>query len=367
MIALGDRSAFPALRGVYLNHAAISPLSQPVADAMKACVDDYAAKGLGALGRWMDQREALRRDLGDLLGVPSARLALTPSTSHGLLHLAWGMPWKEGDVIVGFEGEFPANVIPWRQVAQHFGLELRLIPQRLEALEAELRGGGVRLVASSAVQFSTGFRMPIEQMGPLCHRYGAELAVDGIQAIGAVPLDLQDVDYLAGGSHKWLMGPEGCAFVYVAEGKRLVPRLAGWLSVPSPVDFLLEGQGLLRYDKPIRDEPSALEMGSCAAVAFAGLGAAVKVLLALGVDRIHNHVQGILDSLEAGMLARGFDSARSSSCTLSLGHPDAMAIAAHLNERGVAVTAPNGRLRMAPHWPNALDQVEEVLRAVDER
>jgi cysteine desulfurase / selenocysteine lyase len=362
--ALGDRSLFPQLRGVYLNHGAISPLSVPVRQAMRDCMEDYGEKGLGALGRWMAQREELREDLGRLLGVPSSRVVLTPSTSRGLMDLALCLPWKEGQTVVTFEGEFPANVIPWRQSARHFGLCWKQSAQSLEALEDLLREG-VRLVACSAVQFSSGYRMPIEEMGALCHRYGAELAVDGIQAVGAVPLDLANVDYLAGGSHKWLMGPEGCGYLYVAEGRKLVPRVAGWLSVPSPVDFLIEGGGLLRYDKPIRDEPGMLEMGSINAVGFAGLGAAVKIPLELGVERIYNHVQSILDPLEEGLVERGCASLRHQSCILAVTTPGSeLETARILNEGGIAVTAPNGVLRMAPHWSNSVDQVAEVLEKV---
>ncbi len=362
---LGSRALFPTLEGrVYLNHAAISPLSTPVCAAMVSCIEDYAARGLGALPHWMAQREELRVDLGRLLGVPPERIALTGGTSRGLMDLALCLPWQPGDRVLCFQGEFPANVTPWRQAASQFGLELVLLPQSLEALEEELRRGA-RLVAVSAVQFSTGRRMPVEEMGLLCHRHGAELAVDGIQAVGAVPLDLAEVDYLAGGSHKWLMGPEGAGYLYVAEGRRLVPRVAGWLSHPEPVDFLLEGEGHLRYDKPIRDEPSALEIGSMNAVGMAGLGAAVKLLLELGVENIHQHVQSILDPLEQGLLRRGCRSLRDGSCTLAVQPPiGGIAAARALGEAGIAVSAPDGLLRLAPHWPNSVDQVETVLASV---
>ncbi len=362
---LGSRALFPTLEArVYLNHAAISPLSTPVCAAMGACIDDYAARGLGALPRWMEQREELRADLGRLLGVPLERIALTGGTSRGLMDLALCLPWQPGDRVVCFQGEFPANVTPWRQAASQFGLELLLLPQSVDALEAELRRG-VRLVAVSAVQFSTGRRMPVEEMGLLCHRHGAELAVDGIQAIGAVPLDLAEVDYLAGGSHKWLMGPEGAGYLYVAEGRRLVPRVAGWLSHPEPVDFLLKGAGHLRYDKPIRDEPSALEIGSTNAVGMAGLGAAVKILLELGVESIHQHVQEILDPLEQGLVRRGCTSLRGGSCSLSVRSPiPALDAVRALGEAGIAVSAPDGLLRLAPHWPNSVDQVDTVLSAL---
>ncbi len=357
---------FPSLEGsVYLNHAAVSPLSLPVVEAMHACISDYAAKGLGAIHRWMHQREELRQDLAGLLGVPSDRVALTGGTSRSLSALALCLPWRAGERVLCFQGEFPANVTPWRQAALHFDLGFTLLPQDLAAVEEALRGGGVRLVAVSAVQFSTGRLMPLAELGRLCHEYGAELAVDGIQAVGCVPLDLSHVDYLAGGSHKWLMGPEGAGYLYVAPGKSLVPRIAGWLSHPDPVDFLVRGPGHLRYDKPIRDEPSALEIGSASSVSLAGLGAAVRVIRSLGVASIHRHVQAIQDPLERGLVERGCVSLRGGGGALSVRPPvPAQQVADALGRAGVAVSAPDGLLRLAPHWCNSVDQVDHVLAAL---
>lgn len=330
---------------------------------MHACIADYAAKGLGAIHRWIGQREELRADLGALLGVPSDRLALTGGTSRGLSALALCLPWRTGDRVLCFQGEFPANVTPWRQAASHFGLGFSLLPQDLEAVESALAAGGVRVVAVSAVQFSTGRLMPLRELGRLCREHGAELAVDGIQAVGCVPLDLSGVDYLAGGSHKWLMGPEGAGYLYVAPGRTLVPRVAGWLSHTDPVDFLTGGA--LRYDKPLRDEPSALEIGSASAVSFAGLGAAVKVIRALGVPAIHRHVQAILDPLERGLVERGCESLRGGGGALSVRAPmPAQQIAQALGRAGVSVSAPDGLLRLAPHWSNSLDQVDKVVDAL---
>src|SRR5690606_14112178 len=110
--------------------------------------------------------------------------------------------------------------------ARQFGLEVVMLPltafersdaEGLAALERELVRGA-RLVAVSAVQFQTGLAMPLGAMAALCHQHGAELFVDGIQAMGVVPIDVGalGIDYLASGSHKWLMGTEGAGILYVS-------------------------------------------------------------------------------------------------------------------------------------------------------
>ncbi len=217
---LGDRALFPDLApAAYLNHAGISPLSVPVRRAVAAFLEDYGRHGGGAFARWHPRRAALKAKLARLLGASPDDLALTSSTSSGLIDVALSFPWRPGDRVVLFEGEFPANVVPWQRAAALFGLEVIFVPlapfersdeEGLAAIEAVLRDGA-RLVAVSAVQFQTGLAMPLGAMARLCHAHGAELAVDAVQALGAVPLDVRTLglDYLAGGSHKWLMSLEG--------------------------------------------------------------------------------------------------------------------------------------------------------------
>lgn len=378
---LGSRAAFPDLQPrVYANHAAVSPPSLAVQAAAQTLLQDYGARGLGAIHDWMAQRERLRGKLGGLLNVPAERLALTASTGRGLMDLANCLPWEPDDRVLCFEGEFPANVTPWRQAAQSFGGRFTLLPQPrsdadvLAVTEQALKQGA-RYLAVSAVQFQTGRRMPLSSLTELAHRHGAEVIVDGIQAVGVVPMDLQalGVDYLAGGAHKWLMGLEGCGYLYVAPGKTLVPRVAGWLSHTDPVDFLMKGAGHLRYDRPVRSRPDFLEIGSTNALGFAAFEAGLDPILELGVPAIHAHVQRWNAGVEEALVARGFRSHRDATCpsgTLSLDPPageDTLVIGAHLASQGIAASTPDGLLRLSPHWPNSLDELPVLLAAIDGR
>jgi selenocysteine lyase/cysteine desulfurase len=219
--------------------------------------------------------------------------------------------------------------------------------------------------------------MPLEAMASLCHAAGAELFVDAVQAVGAVPIDVgaAGIDYLAAGSHKWLMGPEGGGFLYVnpARVEALRPNVAGWLSHEDPVAFLLRGPGLLRYDRPIRRRASLFESGNVNTAGLAGLAASIDLLLELGVPAIFAHVNRILDVLEAGLGARGFESRRSRdpgqrSCTLSVAPPpaiDMVELHRRLGAHGVSCSIPDGVLRFTPHWPNDVGQVDAVLAAID--
>jgi selenocysteine lyase/cysteine desulfurase len=379
---LGDRSLFPDLSArVYLNHAGVSPPSLPVRAAVRAVLDDYARDGAGAFLRWRDQREDLRASLARLIGAAPADIALVPSTSRGVLDVALCFPWRAGDRVVVFAGEFPTNVTPWQAAARTFGLEVVMLATKdfapspepgLDRLRRELRAG-VRLVAVSAVQFQSGLRMPLAEMARLCHAHGAELCVDAIQAVGAVPLDARalGVDYLVAGSHKWLMGIDGAGFLYVAPERvaALRPTVAGWLSHEDGTRFLTDGAGHLRYDRAIRARADFLEIGALPTAGCAALGASVALLEGLGTEAIFAHVNAILDALEPGLLGLGFTSLRAPdvaqrSCILGVLPPpgcDLRALGARLAAGGIACATPDGVLRFAPHWPNDVGQVREVL------
>ncbi|MCC6877176.1 MAG: aminotransferase class V-fold PLP-dependent enzyme [Sandaracinaceae bacterium] len=380
---LGGSGLFPELASAaYLAHAAVSVPSLEVRRAVSAAVSDFATRGVSAVPAWNEQRARLKTRLARLIAADAREIALVPGTTRGVIDVALSLPWKDGDRVVCFEGEFPTNVTPWQRAAETFHLELALLDaertatgEGLEDLERLLRRG-VRLVAMSAVQFQTGLRMPLEEVGALCRRYGAELFVDAIQACGVAPLDVgrANIDYLTCGSHKWLMGLSGAGFVYVRGelAERLVPRVAGWLSHEDPLRFLFEPNAL-RYDRPFKKSAELLEQGAPSFVGFAALEGAVACIEALGVEAIAAHVQRYHDAIEETLEARGFTSERRSQSSLRSGilsfRPregvDLRVLSRELDRRGVVVSIPDGRLRLAPHWPNALREIEHVLHALD--
>jgi selenocysteine lyase/cysteine desulfurase len=339
----------------------------------------YARLGLAAFMPAVEQRERLKGKLASLLGCESADLALNASTTAGLLDLSSCIPMTSDDRILCFDGEFPANVTPWQQCAR-----VEILPQQeldddavLAEVERALRASDVRLVAVSAVQFATGRVMPIGGITALAHAHGTEVAVDAIQGLGVMPFDVRalEVDYLAAGAHKWLMGLEGVGFVYVAPNRvrQLVPRVAGWLSHEDPVDFLFKGPNLLRYDRAIRRSVDFMEGHSLNAIGCYALEASLDLIQELGVPAICTHVRTWLDALEAGMVGRGFTSLRragSMSGTLSLLPPDGQSCVewtSYLLAHGVSMSGPDGKLRFSPQWPNHQDEVAVVLDLVDAR
>jgi cysteine desulfurase / selenocysteine lyase len=384
---LGDRALFSTLEAAaYLNHAAIAALSDPAVAAIGAAAGILAQRGSLGFAQLLAVRERARANLATLLGATPREVALVPNTMHGLANVALGLPWRRGDRILLWTGEYPTNVTVFLRAAELFSLSVTLLPTSdllapggadLGRLDRELRRGGVRLCAISAVQFQTGVRAPLAEIARLCHAYDAQLVVDAVQALGAVPLDARalGIDYLAAGAHKWLMGCDGAGVLYVAAERlpELSPPSAGAFAFVGAMDLLAAGPGHLRYDRPLRDDAQRFEGGMLSSTSCAALEASLSLLLTLGVPEIHAHVGAYLDALEPRFVARGFESLRAPeaerrSCILSLRPPAGHAatqLAAALAASGIVCASPDGLLRIAPHWPNSLAEIPRIVDALD--
>ena len=172
------------------------------------------------------------------------------------------------------------------------------------------------------------------------------------------------------------MGLHGTGFLWVRPGRAaaLRPHLAGWLSHEQAATFLSGAPGQLRHDRPIRSDARMLEGGSSAGVSQAALLASVELLLGLGVPAIHAHANAWLDRLEPHLGPLGLESLRAPdparrSAFFSARLPpgvDAAALQRRLAAAGVAVNVPDGLVRFAPHWPNALEEAGVVAGALRE-
>ena len=182
------------------------------------------------------------------------------------------------------------------------------------------------------------------------------------------------VDFLVSGSHKWLMGMEGCGFLYISPERmrQLVPEWPvgsamkmGWASSSMVPD-------IFDMTAPIRQRADWVEVGAQNSIGFAALEASVDLLVDLGITPIYQHIQQWIDQIEPAMLEMGFQSMRhpashGRSGILSMKTPqswDLITLFQHLNRHGIAVSTPDGFLRMAPHWPNSLSEVDRVISAV---
>lgn len=378
---------FPDLAArAYWSFAAISPIARPVKAAVDAWHDRLAREGVMAFGQAMEARERLRAELAGLLGGAASDYGLVQGTTAGITALARSFRWRPGERVLLFDDEFPANTVPWREAAREHRLGVDTVAiarfahdvgPGLATVEALLRRGGVRLVAVSAVEFQSGLGMPLAALAELCHRHGALLAVDAIQAAGCCPLELPalGVDLAVGGGHKWLLGIDGAGWIYVAPRAReaIGPAMSGWLSFERGADFLFE-PGRLHAAREHLPAPRIFEGGSTSSAAACALLEGVRLCRAADPARTLVHVQGLHDRVEPVLVALGFTSERAPyaagrSGILAARPPAGVSLGAlhkALAARGVVVSTPDGRLRLAPHFMSTAAEADHIAAALPE-
>lgn len=362
---------FPVRRNlVYLNHAAVSPLPRRVADAMAAHVAQVRDRGAADWRAWFGMVEKTREKAARLVGASTAEIAFVPNTSWGINLVAHGFPWKEGDNCVTDDLEFPSNAYPWRSLTGR-GVDCRIAKNRggrigLDDLAA-LVDARTRVVAVSWVTFHSGFVFPLAEIGAFCRERGILFVVDGIQGLGALPIDVREakVDVLCADAHKWLYGTEGGGICYVAESAReKVPARAwGWWNLKTEGEYL-DYRGAF-YSSARRYEPGTLPTANLAA-----LGAALDLLSDMGPDAIRSRILENVAALRSGLAERGWRIATPEplgSGILAGVAPsgDARKWARALEERGVIVAPREGAVRFAPHAGNDTAEIAQALAVID--
>jgi selenocysteine lyase/cysteine desulfurase len=300
------RKLFPVSREMtYLNHAAVSPYSTRVHEAVTRHAGEVLQHGGQGFHDWLDTRERLRRLVAGLVHTMPERIAFVKNTSEGINQLAAGLDWQTGDRIILADCEFPANVYPFLHAARH-GVELDFVRTlngflTLDDFE-QLITPRTRLIAVSFVEFVNGFRNNLNALGELCQRKNILLSVDAIQGLGALPLDVEEcrIDFLACGAHKWLMAPSGIGFIYVRPElmERLTMSHVGWLSVKDAWNFF-------DFRLDLVDDARRYELATENWVGIYGMHASVGLLMETGIEAIHRHLISILDPLIAELQSMG--------------------------------------------------------------
>ncbi|MFL5725261.1 MAG: aminotransferase class V-fold PLP-dependent enzyme [Chloroflexota bacterium] len=249
------REALPAVgAGIYLNTGSAGPLPAEVA-AVMAELEGWELRTGRASAEFfedfLDRLAEARASVAAILATDVDAIAITHSTTEGMNIATWAVDWKVGDRIVTTNHEHAGGLGPLVAARERFGLDLVLVDvgdsedddATLAAFDAAITPG-TRLVAFSHVLWTTGARLPVERIARLAKDRGATVAVDGAQAVGAVPVAVDDlgVDFYAVAAQKWLLGPEGIGALWASRAAldRAQPSLTGWFSFDG---LTLEGAG----------------------------------------------------------------------------------------------------------------------------
>jgi cysteine desulfurase/selenocysteine lyase len=368
---------------IYLNAASFGPL--PLRS--RVAIDAYNRKRQTpdrlAPADFAKPLADARRALAALIGAKPTSIALSPNTSTGINLAAAllrreaqrGADWLGGRrTIVFSEGEFPANAYAWLGLGREGWLVDRIPADALgrprEDALLERLDDDVAVLAVSAVQFANGYRADLVRLGAACRERGVLFVVDGIQAVGALPLAVAAarVDILAAGGQKWLCGPFGSGFTYVRPElvTRFEPPLPGWLSFESSNDF----SGAPGYPYDLLPDARRFEVGSLAIQDYLGLARSAELLGELGVTGIWAHIRQVQQPLlewaarsPVVLLSDTREAHRSG--IVSFRTADVEATANALREAGVGCVTRAGAIRLAVHFYNTVAEMERVVDVLE--
>ena len=369
------RSEFPVTgKYIYLNHAAVGPLSTRIRDRVDRTVRLFMEEGGLCFETVREEIEEVRKNAAAFIGASSEEISFVTNTTSGVLLVAGAVQWNSGDNVVMPSIEFPANVYPWMALERK-GVEIRMVPPAGGRVPAEAImekcDSRTRMVTVSMVQFSNGYRINLRALGDFCRENGILLHVDGIQGVGAVNIDLSRVrvDFLSAGGHKWLLSLGGAGIFYCRKGiaEQLEIPNPGWTGVSDFMNFL-------DYRLDYRDDGTRFEEGTLNAAGIAALGASLERFLEIGMKKVEERIKGLTGMLAMSLVERGYtikspfgDEERSG--ILSFTHPerDPAGIYEDLISNNIIVSLREGAVRVSPHFYNSGEEINRLIEILDRK
>lgn len=372
------RREYPdAGRGIYLNAASVGLLPRRTVEATVRLTEARTRPG-GFTDRELGAAlERARAAVARLVGAAPEDITLAPNTSYGVnlgaRLLARGPP---GTIVVS-HGEFPANVFPWMGLEEE-GFRVERVPvdpmgwPDEARLMERIQEDDVRALALSSVQFSTGYRADIAAFGEACRRGGVLFAVDAIQSLGAVPLDVEElgIDVLASGGQKWLCSPWGSGFAYLAPEHRPAfdPPMVSWLGMEGALDF----DRLLEYRYEFAGDGRKYELATLGIQDYLGMARSIELFQKVGVGAVRRHLFRIQEPLwrwireTEEVVALTPEEKGRQAGIVSFRAPGQERVVEALRRANVHCAVRGGALRFAPHFYNTVDEMERVVEILSE-
>ena len=352
-------------------HAGVTVLPRVVADAMTGYIRQSCEQHQ-EFGEVLAHVNEARRVSADFIGAHPDEIALLGPTSLGLSLVANGLPWREGDELLCYGDDYPANVYPWMELARRGVVVRYLEPDRVGEIAPELVAAALtprtRLVALASCNFLSGYRIDVDAIGKLLRERGVLFSLDAIQTLGAAPLSVEHVDFLSADAHKWMLGPMAIGIVFVRREhfELLRPTLIGAWNVRSP-NFIAQPE-IVFHATAQRYEPGVLNIAG-----VYGMRAALDLLAGAGVERVYARILSLKNAAVEPLRAAGFeflgpvDGAAASGIT-TFRHPacDAGVLFKALEERKVVASLRFDRagvkyIRLSPHFYNTAEEMGRVV------
>lgn len=361
------RDEFPILgRCTYLNSCSLGALSRRTRAAVNAHLDLWEEHGASAWYEiWWQALADLRAGYGRIVGAAPGSIALHPSATSALTAVAESLDYARRPKIVTTALDFPT--VPYQWLVKP-GVEVVILESDdsigvpVERFAAAI-DDRTALVATTHVVFTSGMIQPVAEIAALAKRHGALCLVDGYQAAGQIPVDVQalDLDFYISGGLKWLLGGTGSAFLYARPELHaaLSPRATGWFSHKAQFEFDARHH-------TYADDARRLEMGTPGLPSvYAQLGG-LSILEEIGIPAVRRETMALTEDLIEQARALGFrpkvaPHADDRTAIVMLPSTDPRGEVAALKASGFVTDARPGHVRVSPFFYNTQDEHRALL------
>lgn len=289
---------------VYLNCASFSPQLKSVTAVGQEAVTRKSFPWNIHSDEMITEPETLRGLVAEVLGTDAGSVALVPAVSYGVGVAAANLPLKKGQNIVLLDKDFPSNYYTWREHALRNEGEIKTVINAdngswteaiLEAINEQ-----TGIVSVAHCHWTNGAYIDLEQVSRKAKSVGAALVIDASQSLGVMPLDLDAIkpDFVVFVGYKWLLGPYGLGYLYVAPQWREagIPLEYSWLAKKGSEDFA----NLVNYRNEYRPGARRFDMGEYSSFIHIPMAIrAVQQVLAWGVPAIQAQLRGVTQYMEA--------------------------------------------------------------------
>lgn len=351
-------------RLLYFNFASDGPLPIPSRDAASEALHEMSEMGMMAVPKQIAVYENFRGELSRMFNSAPSHFAMVKNTSEGVLLALLAMDIREDENYIIASDAFPTTVCVMRA---HCRGEMRAIEFNgstpvMDQL-AKVVDGRTRAIVLDWVHYFSGARLDIPALAEFCRKRGIATVIDGIQGAGALNLDLDSsgIDIFVSGGHKWLLSPQGAAFIYASPAfwERFPRKAFGWLGY-NWGDF-----SDFSINAPLREGAEVFEYGTRSYVAAAACVESLKLFNRWGVEAIEAHNRELTGMFLEEILRKGYETPRpqNGASIVPFRKPGENAAPLHrrLTEEKVAVSLRNGYIRAAFHLVNDKQEVEKFL------
>ena len=369
------RELFPHINEnkVYFNHASNGPVFNRVKERLFEYIEERNHKMIINYEKSLVTSQNAKTKLSEMFGTTSDRIAWAENVSNAISGIVQGIKWKSGDRIILNDLEFPSNVYPFLNLKLE-GVEIDFVKSKNGIVNADdyakLITPKTKLISVSLVQFLTGYRIDIDQLGNLCKENGILFFVDGIQGAGVVNVNIEknNIDFFTGGSHKWFMGLQGASYFYISKKLQEIvnQKNVGWTSVVDPWN-------LLDYNLELREDADRYQNGTLNLIGITAFDESLNLYKEFGIENVEknvlNNTEYFMNSLSEIGIKPLMENVNINNLAgiVTVEQENSKRIFINLEKKNIFCSLREGKIRFSPHFYNNKDEIDFVISELNNK